>query len=71
MADVRGAGPGASGWMGKMHTMACQTFPHVMGTAGGIAKAVALIADNPKAAADPALRASGARRLTSWRHLSA
>ncbi|MCA3449531.1 MAG: Gfo/Idh/MocA family oxidoreductase [Rhodobacter sp.] len=67
MADVRGAGPGASGWMGKMHTMACQTFPHVMGTAGGIAKAVALIADNPKAAADPAIRASGARRLTSWR----
>lgn len=55
MAEVRVAGLGAPGWMGKMHSMAGQTFPHFMGTAGGTAKVVALVADNPKAAADLAL----------------
>ncbi|MCA3447864.1 MAG: Gfo/Idh/MocA family oxidoreductase [Rhodobacter sp.] len=66
MAEVRVAGLGAPGWMGKMHSMARQTVPHFMGTAGGTAKVVALVADNPKAAADLAMPASGARVLTSW-----
>jgi len=66
MAEVRVAGLGAPGWMGKMHSMARQTFPHFMGTAGCTAKVMALVADNPKAAADLAMPASGARLLTSW-----
>ncbi len=66
MAEVRVAVLGASGWMGKVHTMAYQTFPHFMGTAGGTALVVALVEENPKAAADLGFRAPGARILSSW-----
>ena len=41
MAEVKVAVLGASGRMGKVQTMACQTFPHFPGTAGGTAKVVA------------------------------
>lgn len=67
MTDVRVAVLGASGWMGKVHTMAYQTFPHFLGTSGGTAKVVALVEDNPKAAAELGFRAPGARILHSWR----
>jgi predicted dehydrogenase len=43
MADVRVAVLGASGWMGKVHTMAFQTFAQFMGTDGGTARIVALV----------------------------
>ena len=66
MTEVRVAVLGASGWMGKVHTMAYQTFPHFLGTAGGTAKIVSLVEANPKAAADLAFRAPGAKILTSW-----
>jgi predicted dehydrogenase len=67
MTEVRVAVLGASGWMGKVHTMAYQTFPHFLGTSGGTARVVALVEDNPHAAADLAFRAPGARILRSWR----
>ena len=67
MAEVRVAVLGASGWMGKVHTMAYQTFPHFIGTSGGTAKVVALVEDNPKAAAELGFRAPGARIMQSWR----
>lgn len=67
MAAVKVAVLGASGWMGKVHTMAYQTFPHFLGTDGGTAKVVALVEENVQAAAELALRAPGARILTSWR----
>jgi predicted dehydrogenase len=67
MAEVRVAILGASGWMGKVHTMAYQTFPHFLGTAGGTAKVVALVEENAKAAAELGFRAPGARILQSWR----
>ena len=66
MTEVRVAVLGASGWMGKVHTMAYQTFPHSMGTAGGTARIVALVEENPKAAADLGFRAPGAKILQSW-----
>ncbi len=67
MAEVRVAVLGASGWMGKVHTMAYQTFPHFLGTAGGTAKVVMLVEDHPKAAADLGFRAPGAKIVPSWR----
>jgi predicted dehydrogenase len=66
MAEVRVAILGASGWMGKVHTMAYQTFPHFLGTAGGMARVVALVEANPQAAADLAFRAPGAKILQAW-----
>lgn len=66
MTDIRVAVLGASGWMGKVHTMAYQTFPHFLGTGGGTARIVALVEANPKAAADLAFRAPGAKILQSW-----
>jgi predicted dehydrogenase len=66
MSEVKVAVLGASGWMGKVHTMAYQTFPHFMGTSGGTAKVVALVEDNPTAAAEIGFRAPGARILRSW-----
>jgi predicted dehydrogenase len=66
MAEVRVAVLGASGWMGKVHTMAYQTFPHFLGTSGGTARVVALIEANPQAAADLAFRAPGAKILQNW-----
>jgi hypothetical protein len=66
MAEVRVAVPGASGWMGKVHTMAYQTFPHFLGSSGGTARVVALVEVNPKAAAELAFRALGAKILQAW-----
>jgi predicted dehydrogenase len=66
MTEIRVAVLGASGWMGKVHTMAFQTFPHFFGTSGGTARVVALVEANPKAAADLAFRAPQARILTDW-----
>ena len=67
MAEVRVAILGASGWMGKVHTMAFQTFPHFVGTSGGTAKVVALVEANPTAAAaELAFRAPNAKVLHKW-----
>ncbi|MBA4349720.1 MAG: gfo/Idh/MocA family oxidoreductase, partial [Rhodobacter sp.] len=67
MSAVRVAILGASGWMGKVHTMAFQTFPQFMGAADGTARIAALVAQNPAADADLATRAPAARILTDWR----
>jgi len=67
MKEVRVAVLGATGWMGKVHTMAYQTFPHFFGTSGGTARVVALVATNPAAAPDLAARAPGAKILQDWR----
>lgn len=67
MREIRVAVLGASGWMGKVHTMAYQTFPHFFGTGGGTARVVALVETNPQAAKDLAFRAPGARFLQNWR----
>jgi predicted dehydrogenase len=66
MKEVRVAILGASGWMGKVHAMAFQTFPHFMGTAHGTARITALVEANAAAADDLAFRAPGARILTDW-----
>jgi predicted dehydrogenase len=66
MSEVKVAVLGASGWMGKVHTMAYQTFPHFLGTAGGTARVVALVEDSPKAAAEIGFRAPGAKILQNW-----
>lgn len=65
--EVRVAILGAAGWMGRVHTMAFQTFPQFMGTGHGTARVVALVAQDADAAADLAARAPGARILTDWR----
>ncbi|MCB1348093.1 MAG: Gfo/Idh/MocA family oxidoreductase [Maritimibacter sp.] len=67
MTEVRVAVLGASGWMGKVHTMAYQTFPHFFGTSGGTARVVALVAANPAADPDLSARAPGAKILQDWR----
>lgn len=67
MPSVRVAILGASGWMGKVHTMAFQTFPHFLGTGDGTARIAALVQKGPVDAADLAARAPGARVLTDWR----
>ena len=66
MTEVKVAVLGASGWMGKVHTMAYQTFPHFFGEGQGTAKVVALVEANPDAAKDLAFRAPDARILTDW-----
>jgi predicted dehydrogenase len=66
MAEVRVAILGASGWMGKVHTMAFQTFAQFMGTGQGTARIVALVEAHAAAAADLAARAPGARILARW-----
>lgn len=66
MAEVRVAVLGASGWMGKVHTMAFQTFPHFLGTAHGTARVTALVDANPDRARDLAARTPGARILPDW-----
>lgn len=67
MPSVRVAILGASGWMGKVHTMAFQTFPHYLGAGDGTAQIAALVQKTPADAADLAARAPGARVLTDWR----
>lgn len=67
MTEVRVAVLGASGWMGKVHTMAYQAFPHFFGTSGGAARVVALVQKSPASAADLAARAPGAKIVHDWR----
>jgi predicted dehydrogenase len=67
MPDVRVAVLGASGWMGRVHAMAYQTFPHFFGKGGGTARIVALVEQNAAAAPDLAARVPGARVLQDWR----
>ncbi len=55
---------GASGWMGRVHTMAFQTFPHHFGTQHGTARVAALVSRDPQAVA---FRAPGAKLLSDWR----
>ncbi len=66
MTEVKVAVLGASGWMGKTHTMAYQSFPHFFGKEGGTARVVALVEANPAAAKDLAFRAPGAKILGDW-----
>lgn len=66
MPGVRVAVLGASGWMGKVHTMAFQTFAQFLGTADGTARVVALV-DRSAPVADLQARAPGARVLRDWR----
>ena len=66
MTVVNVAVLGASGWMGKVHTMAYQTFPHFLGTEGGTARVAALVTTNPAAAKDLAFRAPDAKILAHW-----
>jgi predicted dehydrogenase len=67
MTVVNVAVLGASGWMGKTHTMAYQTFPHFFGDSDGTARVSALVVSNPDAAKDLAFRAPGAKILTDWK----
>lgn len=67
MTEIRVAVLGAAGWMGKVHTMAYQTFPHFFGTSGGTARVAALVVTNPAAAGDLAACAPGAKILQDWR----
>ncbi|MEJ5219328.1 Gfo/Idh/MocA family oxidoreductase [Cognatishimia sp. D5M38] len=67
MQKVRAAVLGASGWMGKVHTMAYQTFPHFLGSENGTAEVKILVEANPDAAADLAQRAPEARIVQDWK----
>lgn len=67
MTEVRVAVLGASGWMGKVHTMAFQTFPQFLGTSHGTARITAVVVTNPSADPDLHSRAPGARVMTDWR----
>jgi predicted dehydrogenase len=66
MTEVKVAVLGASGWMGKVHTMAYQTFTHFFGTSRGTAQILHLVDANPKVANDLAARAPGARISQDW-----
>jgi predicted dehydrogenase len=66
MKPVRVAILGASGWMGKVHSMAFQTFPQFLGTADGTARIVSVVVNTPAALPDLAVQAPGARVLTDW-----
>ena len=66
MNEVKVAVLGASGWMGKVHAMAYQSFPHFFGDAGGTARVVALVEANPTAAKDLGFRAPDAKILERW-----
>jgi len=71
MTEIRVAVLGASGWMGKVHTMAYQTFPHFFGTEGGTARVVTLVDRNPARAQELAARVPGARIVQDWREVIA
>jgi predicted dehydrogenase len=53
--------------MGKVHTMAYQTFPHFLGEGHGTARVAALVEANPQAADELSFRAPGAKILQSWK----
>ena len=65
MTEVKVAVLGASGWMGKVHTMAYQTFPHFFGSSGGTAR-VAMLVTRHTDDADLALCAPDARIVANW-----
>ena len=67
MQKVRVAVLGASGWMGKVHSMAYQTFPHFLGSENGTAEVAILVEANPNAAAELTQRAPGARIVQDWK----
>jgi len=71
LKEVRVAVLGASGWMGKVHTMAYSTFPHFLGTAHGTARVVALVEHNPDLLKDTEVRAPDARIETNWQSVIA
>ena len=66
MTEVKVAILGASGWMGKTHTMAFQTFPHFFGQGGGTARIVTLVSRDTQATSDLAFRAPGAKIVADW-----
>ncbi|WP_171212434.1 Gfo/Idh/MocA family protein [Ruegeria sp. HKCCA5426] len=66
MSEVRVAVLGASGWMGRVHTMAFQTFPHFFGNSFGTARVTALVSSNPNAVQELAFRAPDAKILKTW-----
>ncbi|OQP86750.1 oxidoreductase [Rhizobium rhizosphaerae] len=67
MTDVRVAVLGGSGWMGRVHIMAYQTFPHFFGTSHGTARVVAVTDRDPRRAGDLAARAPDAKILQDWK----
>ncbi|WP_102960318.1 Gfo/Idh/MocA family protein [Mangrovicella endophytica] len=67
MKEVRVAVIGASGWMGKVHTMAYLTFAHFFGTGGATARVAVLVDRNPGAAGELERKVPGARVVQDWR----
>lgn len=67
MKPIRVAVLGAAGWMGKVHVMAYQTFPHFFGVSQGTAEVAMLVVTNPHVSADLQQRAPGARIVQDWR----
>lgn len=58
---------GASGWMGKTHAMAFQTFPHFFGTDQGVAN-IAMLVTHKASDVDELKKASPAAQVTlDWR----
>lgn len=66
MNEVRVAVLGASGWMGKVHTMAYQTFPHFFGDSHGKARIVALVEGNSLSAKELRERTPDAKIYKTW-----
>lgn len=58
---------GAAGWMGRVHTMAYQTFPHFFGPDYGRAQVVALVARDGDGAGELAALVPAAKVLNDWR----
>lgn len=68
MKDIRVAVLGASGWMGRVHSMAWQTYPHFFGASAPRARIVAL-GSTSATAEDLATLVPGARIEADWRAL--
>ena len=66
MSNVKVAVLGAAGWMGKVHTMAYQTFPHFFGTQFGTAEVAAFVVRNAGNAAELRSLVPGAKILHDW-----
>lgn len=66
MTPIKVAVLGGSGWMGKVHTMAYQTFPHFLGPSGGTAEVVMIVEANPAAADEIRSRAPQAKIVEDW-----
>lgn len=67
MREIRVAILGASGWMGKVHTMAFQTFPHFFGTADGTARIAALVTSSASYAEELKTLVPGAAVHSHWK----